>query len=217
MSIRISLDPKLRIKPADVYDLPKTIVVNRFDESSANQFRNDFEAAINTRQGVIPIIVDSYGGQVYSLMAMLDVIKSSPVPVATICVGKAMSCGSILVSAGTTGLRFMAPSATVLIHDVSGGGSGKVDDLLVSASEAERLNKHIFNVMAKNCGKPADYFLKIMDQKKHANWHLDAKECKKHNLINIIGMPSFHLQIKTELSFELNKSIYTSLKEGACT
>ena len=58
-------------------------------------------------------------GEVYSLMAMISVIKHAEIPVATIVEGKAMSCGAILFSFGEEGKRFMCPHATLMIHDVS--------------------------------------------------------------------------------------------------
>jgi ATP-dependent Clp protease protease subunit len=203
MSIRISVDPKLRINRIlpEVFDLPRTIVVNKFDEDSAKMFKLEFEAAINTKQTIIPITIDSYGGQIYSLVSMLDTIKASPVPVATIAIGKACSCAAILMSAGTEGLRYMTSSTMVLIHEASGGGRGKVEEIVASTNELVKLNKMLYQVLAKNCGKPQDYFLKLCDQKKHADWYLDAKECKKHNIVNTIGLPSFKLSIQTNLTF----------------
>src|SRR5271154_2601253 len=118
--IHHQIDPKLKIKKLeDLIDLPVVVLVNKFDEAAAKEFRDTFTRAVNTGQKIIPIVIDSYGGHVYSLMSMIGMIKQSPVPVATIVTGKAMSCGAILFSFGQEGLRFMDPSATLLIHDVS--------------------------------------------------------------------------------------------------
>ena len=91
------------------------VQVNKFDEDSAADFANKMAMAHNTGQGVIPIVIDSYGGQVYSLMSMISNIKAAELPIATIIEGKAMSCGAILFSFGTQGYRFMDPDATVMI------------------------------------------------------------------------------------------------------
>ena len=102
--------------------------------------------AQNSGQPVIPVIIDSYGGQVYSLMSMISDIKHSKIPVATIVQGKAMSCGAILFSFGTEGYRYMDPDATLMIHDVSSMEIGKVEEIKASAEETERLNqKDIFD------------------------------------------------------------------------
>ena len=104
---------------------PIVIRVNKFDEESAAKFSAQMSAAQSTGQTMIPIVIDSYGGQVYSLMSMIANIKSSKIPVATIVEGKAMSCGALLFSYGVSGYRFMDKHATIMIHDVSSGARGK--------------------------------------------------------------------------------------------
>ena len=114
------------IKKEDlIEDLPVIIRVKKFDESAAKEFATQMSKAQNTGQPIIPVIIDSYGGQVYSLMSMISDIKHSKIPVATIAQGKAMSCGSILFSFGEEGKRYMDPHATVMIHDVSSMDGGK--------------------------------------------------------------------------------------------
>ena len=158
--------------------------------------------AHNTGQPVIPIVIDSYGGQVYSLMAMIAAIKSAEIPIATIVVGKAMSCGAVLATFGEEGRRFMDPDATLMIHDVSSMEWGKVEEIKANAKEADRLNKKIYTMMAQNCGKADDYFMKIVDKKKHADWFLGTKEAKKYNLINHLRIPKMMINVDVNITFE---------------
>jgi len=189
------------LKEAELHKTPAILVVNKFDEKSAMDFRRGMALAHNTGQKVIPIIIDSYGGQVYSLMSMIAAIKASELPVATIVEGKAMSCGAVLFSFGAEGMRFMDSDATIMIHDVSSMDWGKVEELKASAAEADRLNDKIYHMMARNCGKRDDYFMKIVDKKKHADWFLDANEAKKHNLANHIRLPSLTVNIDVDIDF----------------
>ena len=147
------------IKEVELRKSPVIIRVNKFNEDSAKKFDEQMGLAHNTGQKVIPIIIDSYGGQVYSLMSMISAIKHADLPVATIVEGKAMSCGAVLFSFGEEGLRFMDPNATVMIHDVSSMDMGKVEELKAGAAEADRLNEKIYTMMARNCGKKDDYFM----------------------------------------------------------
>ena len=89
------------IKEIELRASPIIIRVNEFDEDSAKEFAQQMSSAQSSGQSIIPVIIDSYGGQVYSLMSMIGNIKSSKIPVATIVEGKAMSCGAILFSFGT--------------------------------------------------------------------------------------------------------------------
>ena len=158
--------------------------------------------AHNTGQKVIPVVIDSYGGQVYSLMAMVSAIQHAELPVATIVEGKAMSCGAILFSFGEQGLRFMDPDATLMIHDVSSMEHGKVEEIKASAEETERLNQKVYTMMARNCGKKDDYFLKLVHKKSHADWFLDANETKKHGLANQLRVPKISIQVSVDIDFE---------------
>ena len=194
------IDPK--IKELELRKQPVIIRVNKFDEESAKKFSLEIAAAHNTGQKIIPVIIDSYGGQVYSLMSMISAIKHAEIPVATIVEGKAMSCGAILFSFGAQGYRFMDPDATLMIHDVSSMDFGKVEELKASASEADRLNSKVYSMMAQNCAKKDDYFLKIVDKKKHADWFLDAAESKKHGLANQLRGPKIAIKVTVDIDFE---------------
>ena len=194
------IDPK--VKEIELRKQPVIIRVNKFDEESARKFSVEVAQAHNTGQKIIPVVIDSYGGQVYSLMAMISAIKHAELPVATIVEGKAMSCGAILFSFGDDGYRFMDPNATVMIHDVSSMDWGKVEELKAGAFEADRLNEIVYRMMAQNCGKKDDYFMKIVDKKKHADWFLDADEAKKHNLAQHLRVPKLAIKVSVDIDFE---------------
>ena len=191
-----------QIKEFELNNNPVIVTVNNFNEESAQEFRNKVSLAHNTGQKVIPVIIDSYGGQVYSLMSMISTIKSSELPVATVIQGKAMSCGAILFSFGTEGMRFIDKDATVMIHDVSSAAWGKIEELRANADETARLNEKVFKMMARNIGKKEDYFLKKIHEKGHADWYLEPGECKKINLANHIRVPKFKVKLNVDIDFE---------------
>ena len=199
MNVMKYFSPLLK-EPALKDNLPIIIRISKFDETNAKAFSTAMMKAQNTGQPVVPVIIDSYGGQVYSLMSMISDIKHSKIPVATIVQGKAMSCGAILFSFGTEGMRYMDPDSTVMIHDVSSMDHGKVEEIKASAEETERLNQKIYTMMAENCGQHQDYFLDIVHEKGHADWFLEADECKKHGLANHLRVPE--LKIETKVTFK---------------
>jgi len=190
------------IKELELHNNPVTIRVNKFNEDSAAEFQRKMAMAHNTGQEIIPVIIDSYGGQVYSLMTMISAIKNSELPVATIVEGKAMSCGAILFSFGAEGHRYMDPYATVMIHDVSAGAIGKIEELKANSEEANRLNEQVFKMMAQNIGKSDKYFLKRIHEKGHADWYLDPEECKKINLANHLRVPVLNISFNVEMELE---------------
>ena len=190
------------LKEVELRKNPVIVRVNKFDEESAKKFAQELAQAHNTGQKVIPVVIDSYGGEVYALMAMISAIKDAELPVSTIVEGKAMSCGAVLFSFGEEGLRFMDSDATLMIHDVSSMDWGKVEEIKASAKEADRLNTKVYTMMARNCGKKDDYFMKIVDKKKHADWFLGAEETKKHNLANQLRIPTLRISIDVNIDFE---------------
>jgi ATP-dependent Clp endopeptidase proteolytic subunit ClpP len=177
---------------------PKIVLVSNFDESGLRNFESDFSKAVNIGQNIIPIKVDSYGGEVYALQGMIDLIESSKTPVATIMTSKGMSCGSFLTAFGTLGYRYASPNATLMIHDIGGGAFDKYGEVIVRAEELKRLNDSLFKRMARHCGyQDEGFFLKQIHERGHSDWYLDAKEMKRLNLIDHIGYP----KMVTEVTF----------------
>ena len=201
-AVNFVADVSQHIKAVELRVDPVIIRVNKFDEDSAKEFTELMSRAQNTGQTVIPVVIDSYGGQVYALMTMISAIKASRIPVATIVEGKAMSCGALLFSFGAEGKRYMDPDATLMIHDVSSFAMGKVEDIKADAKEVDRLNRKVYEMMARNCGKPSDYFLKLVHERGHADWYLDAQEAKSHNVANELRVPT--LTCKVDLNYTLD-------------
>jgi ATP-dependent Clp protease, protease subunit len=184
--------------------IKKPIVINvgSITEEGASSFVSQMEEAQLTGQTVIPIFISSYGGSVYALIEMIDAIKKSKIPVATIAVGKAMSAGAVLLAMGNDGMRYAAPNATIMIHEISAGTSGKLGDMLASVDEAKRLNDLVFKIMAKNIGKHSDYFIKLIASKTRADWFMTSQEALSIGLIDKISIPEFKVKIKVQTILE---------------
>lgn len=185
------IDNRIKIKtPGDLLYNDTIIHVNKFDADAVDKFSKDFATAHSSNQDIIPIVIDSFGGQVYSLLAMVDLIKSSDKKIATIVMGKAMSCGAVLLSCGTEGYRYAAPTSTIMIHDVSSFAWGKIEELKADAKEAERLNKIVFDLMDDNCGHKKGHLLeKLRKEHNSADWFIAPNEAKKLNLVNYVKVP----------------------------
>jgi ATP-dependent Clp protease protease subunit len=195
-------DPRIQ-KKKEILEPPIIVRVNEFTESSAKTFAEEMQNAHDAGQPIIPVLIDSYGGFVDSLVAMISEIENSKIPVATICQGKAMSCGSILLSCGAEGHRYIDPNSRVMIHDVSNMVWGKTEEVKATAAEQDRLSKLIFRLMAKNCGhRDKNYFLKLIHDKGHADWFLTAKETKKHKIVNHLRVPDFKVEVSVDMTLE---------------
>lgn len=190
------------IKTVELRSSPVIIRVNKFDEKSAKEFAEKMASAHNTGQSVIPVIIDSYGGQVYSLMSMIASIKNSELPVATIVEGKAMSCGVILFSCGTEGYRYITEDATLMIHDVASGSWGKNSEIQASAEETKRLNNKIYRILSENSNKSEKWFNKQLNEKGRADWFIESKEAIDLGLADKVGMPKLQINIKLDINLQ---------------
>lgn len=199
---RSNIDPRILVRKVnELLVKPKAIYVNKFNEESALKFHKDMAEAEDTGQEIIPVYIDSYGGYVDALVHMVDVIRSCKVPVATICLGKAMSCGAVLLTQGTEKHRYIAPASRVMIHDVASWTGGKVEEIKADAAETDRLNQLIYTWMAESTGHEKEYFLDIVHSKGHADWYLTSDEAKKHNIVNHIKVPKFNINVSVNVKF----------------
>jgi len=97
----------------------------------------------------IIMYIDSYGGWVHSFMAIHDIMKMSRCDIATVCIGKAMSCGQMLLVSGTKGKRFSTPNSRILLHEISSGSFGKLTDMEIDINETKSLQKIIEDLIVK--------------------------------------------------------------------
>lgn len=108
----------------------------------------------------IHLYINSPGGYVTSGFAIYDCMKSLSSDVATICTGFAASMGSILLSAGEKGKRFIQPHARVMIHQPSGGARGVASDIEITAQEILKTKELSARLLAENCGQSLEKILK---------------------------------------------------------
>ena len=164
------------------------IVINDFTEQSARQFRKQILARIE-REPSAPIIVyiDSYGGLLDSLNSMLETMEQVNAPIVTVCLGKAMSCGAVLLAAGDH--RFCGRNSRVMIHQSTGGDYGPVEHLQKNVDECKRMNDMFMSFLAKRCGKSLNSLKQIIKDNDSRDLYLDAQSCLKFGIIDAIGMP----------------------------
>lgn len=178
------------------------ICVNQINEHGLRKFRQEFwNIDRNTDQPIIPIVIDCYGGEVYSLFGMVSIIKNTTKQVCTMVDSKAMSAAAILLSCGTKGLRFASEYAHIMVHEVlTGSGNTKVSDVTIDTNHAMALNKQLFAILDKNCGKTNGFFYKQVESNKNSNLYLNAKQAKKLGIVDHIDSPT--LNISREYSIE---------------
>jgi ATP-dependent Clp protease, protease subunit len=132
----------------------------------------------------IKFYINSPGGVVTSGMVMYDTMQMISSPVSTICMGLAASMGSILLSGGEKGKRFIYPHGEVMIHQPSIGGyiQGVSADLEIQAEQTKRVKDIGANILAKNCGKTVEQIMKDFDR----DYWMDAPGAIKYGIADKI-------------------------------
>ncbi len=128
----------------------------------------------------ITFYINSPGGIITSGMVIYDTMKMITSPVSTVCMGMAASMGSILLSGGEKGKRFIFPHGEVMIHQPSGGGQGTSSDLEIIAVQILKAKQLGAKILADNCGQTYD---KVMEDFDRDYW-MDAKESKKYGIVD---------------------------------
>ncbi len=197
----LELDPKIHTNKIDFIKEPVIIRLRDIDEDYTGEFAKKISEAHQTGQPVIPIIVDSFGGDPYAVLSMVSEIENSDIPIATIVDGKAMSAGAIIFSFGAEGHRYMSPRASIMIHDTSAGIYGKSEEIEANAKEVKRLTKKLYSMMSINCGHNKDYFEKLVFGKGRVDWYLGAREAIRHNLANHLRIPKLVTKVSVDIEF----------------
>jgi ATP-dependent Clp protease, protease subunit len=112
----------------------------------------------------ISIYINSPGGSIYSGLAIYDTMKFVKPEIATMCVGVAMSMGSLLLAAGTKGKRAVLPNSRILIHQPSAGFEGQSTDIEIHAREILKLRASIDEIYASHTGLSAEQVRKDMER-----------------------------------------------------
>jgi len=130
----------------------------------------------------IKLYINSPGGVVTSGMVIYDTMRMMKSPVSTICMGLAASMGSILLSGGVKGRRFIYPHGEVMIHQPSLGGhiQGVSADLEIQARQTQRVKDIGAKILADNCGKTFDRIMKDFDR----DYWMDSKEAVEYGIVD---------------------------------
>jgi len=154
------------------------------DDSSAKDIVSKLHYLESIKPGEkITFFINSPGGVVtagYSIMDTMDLISS---PVSTVCMGIAASMGSILLSAGTKGERYIYPMGEVMIHQPSMGYlQGSASDIEIHAKQIIRTKDLAAEILAKNCGKTVKQVLNDFER----DYWMNAKESLDYGIVDAL-------------------------------
>ena len=118
------------------------------------------------------MFINSPGGSVVDGLSVVDTMNFIDCDVSTTCMGMAASMGSVLLSNGAIGKRYVLPHSRVMIHQVSSSMRGTVSDMEIEFAETQRCKKDVYNVLAQNTGHTYEEMEKLCDRN---NWFIGSE------------------------------------------
>lgn len=128
----------------------------------------------------IRMYINSPGGQVYAGMAIYDTMQQVECPVSTVAVGFTASFGTVLLTAGTKGMRYALPNATIHMHQPLGGAQGQASDIAIQAQEILRLRTTLNGILSHHTGQTVE---KIADDTDR-DIYMNAADAMAYGLID---------------------------------
>jgi ATP-dependent Clp protease protease subunit len=128
----------------------------------------------------ISIYINCPGGSIYSGLAIYDTMQFVRPQISTICVGVAMSMGSLLLAGGAKGKRFSLPNSRLLIHQPSAGFEGQSSDIEIHAREILNIRKRVDEIYAHHTGQTFEQVHEDMERDRF----FKADEAVEYGLID---------------------------------
>jgi ATP-dependent Clp protease protease subunit len=130
----------------------------------------------------IQMFINSPGGVVYSGLAIYDTMQQISAPVSTTAVGLTASFGTVLLTAGSKGMRYALPNATVHMHQPLGGAQGQASDIVIQANEIMRLKERLLEILIRHTGRSRE----VIERDTDRDIYLGAEQAVEYGLIDAV-------------------------------
>lgn len=130
----------------------------------------------------INMYINSPGGVVYSGMAIYDAMQQISAPVSTVALGLTASFGTVILTAGTHGLRYALPNATIHMHQPLGGSQGQATDIVIQANEIMRLKERLISIFVHHTGQEKE----VIERDQDRDIYLSATQAAEYGLIDTV-------------------------------
>ncbi|MDB5452341.1 MAG: clpP [Caulobacteraceae bacterium] len=128
----------------------------------------------------IQMYINSQVGVETSVLAIYDTMQYIKSPVITLCLAMAASMGSFLLMAGEKGQRIALPNSRIMVHQPSGGYSGKASDIERHAEDILKTKRRLNEIYALHTGQPIEVVEEVLDR----DSFMSAQEAKEWGLVD---------------------------------
>jgi ATP-dependent Clp protease protease subunit len=134
----------------------------------------------------IDMYINCPGGGIYAGLAIYDTMQQLSCPMSTVAVGVTASFGTVLLAAGTKGLRYALPHATIHLHQPLGGTQGQATDIEIQAKEILRLREKLNKILSEHTGQT----LEVIDRDTERDFYMDGEGAQQYGIIDHVLYPT---------------------------
>lgn len=114
------------------------------------------------RKKELLLMICSDGGSLEDAFALIDVMRSSMIPIKTVGLGSIASAGLCIFIAGAAGRRILTPNTSILSHQFAWGSHGKAHELFATVKEFELCQRRMINLYQQATGLDDETIQKVL-------------------------------------------------------
>lgn len=131
------------------------------------------------------LMICSEGGDLSTAFALIDVMRSSKIPIKTVGLGQVASCGLLIFLSGAAGRRILTANTSILSHQFSWGSEGKAHELFATIKEFELVQQRMVNLYKETTGLDEKTIRTILLPPQDV--YLSAEEALEYSICDAIG------------------------------
>lgn len=131
------------------------------------------------------LMICSDGGNLEDAFALIDVMRSSKIPIKTVGLGSIASSGLLIFLAGTRGRRVLTPNTSIMSHQFSWGSSGKVHELFATVKEFQLVEQRMVEHYRVTTNLDDDTIRKVLLPPQDV--YLSAQEALQYNICDAVA------------------------------
>jgi ATP-dependent Clp protease protease subunit len=131
------------------------------------------------------LMICSEGGELSTAFALIDVMRTSKIPIKTVGLGQIASCGLLIFLSGAVGRRVLTANTSIMSHQFSWGTEGKAHELFATMKEFELTQQRMINLYKSATGLDEETIKTVLLPAQDV--YLSAEEALSYGICDHIG------------------------------
>jgi ATP-dependent Clp endopeptidase proteolytic subunit ClpP len=131
------------------------------------------------------LMICSEGGDLSVAFALIDVMRTSKIPIKTVGLGQIASCGLLIFLSGAVGRRVLTANTSIMSHQFSWGTEGKAHELFATMKEFELTQQRMVNLYKSTTGLDEETIKTVLLPAQDV--YLSAEEALSYGICDHVG------------------------------